>query len=551
MNTIRISGLLRFAAALLGLAAASAAQIETKHPEPPKVEQANVGQGKVAQGRVAQGRVSFDQAVAKLRKDLDASLAELTALRKKFDEERRPKGERISELEGKLFRARAEAAERGRESDRGVQELNNLKFALGKQKAEVQFLRSVLRQYVDLFDVGVHVVEKQRYGKTVKAARLAQDNALLPHEEVFRQQIAVLSASVDRLHEAVGGTRFRATALDGGGLMTDGTVAMLGHSALFRSNDGRVVGTVEQKLGILEPSVIEFSDAKTRSQGESVIQAGSGSFPFDPTMGQASKLAGMRETFLEHVEKGGVVMVPIFAMAGLALLVAIYKWLTIAWLGRPARKKVAELLDLVARDEKAKAEASVRGMKGPLGEMLVGGVEHMREPRELVEEVMYETVLKTRLSLQKALPFIAICAAAAPLLGLLGTVTGIIETFRSIMANGASDVKSLSGGISAALITTEFGLIVAIPSLLLHAYLSRRVRAVVGQMETTAVSLLNRLPIRTGHRSTPVVERAQVVSGGAADPGLIRAQVEDILSEILRPLAGGNGNGKGEQPKAV
>ena len=83
------------------------------------------------------------------------------------------------------------------------------------------------------------------------------------------------------------------------------------------------------------------------------------------------------------------------------------------------------------------------------------------------------------------------CASSAPLLGLLGTVTGIINTFKQITIFGSGDVKQLSGGISEALITTKFGLIVAIPSLLLHAYLSRKARAVTSEMEAQAVQFAN------------------------------------------------------------
>ena len=176
------------------------------------------------------------------------------------------------------------------------------------------------------------------------------------------------------------------------------------------------------------------------------------------------------------MKKGGAVMIPIFAMAGLALLFALYKWLGLAFIPKPSRKKVAALLDAVGERDENRAHELAASMRGPVGSMLQAGVAHLREPRELIEEIMYETVLKTRLKLQGLLPFIAICAASAPLLGLLGTVTGIISTFKMITVFGSGDVKSLSGGISEALITTKFGLIVAIPSLLLHAFLSRKAR---------------------------------------------------------------------------
>jgi CBS domain-containing protein len=125
--------------------------------------------------------------------------------------------------------------------------------------------------------------------------------------------------------------------------------------------------------------------------------------------------------------------------------------------------------------------------------MLTAGVEHIKEPPALIEEVMYENILTAKMKLQRFLPFVAISAAAAPLLGLLGTVTGIINTFKLITVFGSGDVKMLSGGISEALITTEFGLIVAIPSLLLHAFLSRKARGVIAQMEKTAIAFINQI----------------------------------------------------------
>ena len=171
-------------------------------------------------------------------------------------------------------------------------------------------------------------------------------------------------------------------------------------------------------------------------------------------------------------------------------LVALFKWIGLAFVPKPSKRKVSALLDAVGRRDTAEAESLVQGMRGPIGRMLSAGVAHLGEPRELIEEVMYETVLTARLKMQRFLPFIAICAASAPLLGLLGTVTGIISTFKLITVFGSGDVKTLSGGISEALITTEFGLIIAIPSLLIHAFLSRKARAIVGRMETAAMAFV-------------------------------------------------------------
>ena len=92
---------------------------------------------------------------------------------------------------------------------------------------------------------------------------------------------------------------------------------------------------------------------------------------------------------------------------------------------------------------------------------------------------------------QKGIAMLAVLGAVAPLLGLLGTVTGMIDTFRVITLFGTSDPKLMSGGISEALVTTELGLAVAIPIMLLHTYLSRKSDHLIGDMESKAVQMTN------------------------------------------------------------
>jgi len=186
-------------------------------------------------------------------------------------------------------------------------------------------------------------------------------------------------------------------------------------------------------------------------------------------------------------------MVPILGLALAALMVALFKWIQLSRLSSPSDEEISVMLKAVAQKDPATAAEVAESINGPAGEMLGAGIEHIAEPRDLVEEVMFEKVLSAKLKLENLLPFVAITASAAPLLGLLGTVTGIINTFKLITVFGSGDVKSLSGGISEALVTTMWGLIVAIPALLLHAFLSRKARGMIDQMEKCAVSFINQL----------------------------------------------------------
>ena len=112
---------------------------------------------------------------------------------------------------------------------------------------------------------------------------------------------------------------------------------------------------------------------------------------------------------------------------------------------------------------------------------------------DVVEEVLYEQLIEVQNKLQSWLPFIAITAATAPLLGLLGTVAGMIRTFNVITVSGTGDAKPLAGGISEALITTLFGLVVAIPALIIHALLSRRCQGIAQTTEKLGLTLVNGL----------------------------------------------------------
>jgi biopolymer transport protein ExbB len=105
-------------------------------------------------------------------------------------------------------------------------------------------------------------------------------------------------------------------------------------------------------------------------------------------------------------------------------------------------------------------------------------------------------MLNTKPKLDRYLAFVSLTAATAPLLGLLGTVTGMINTFKLITVFGTGDPKRLSSGISEALVTTEYGLIIAVPCLLMYAFLSRKSKGLLSSMEQTSVGFINGLTPR-------------------------------------------------------
>jgi len=436
---------------------------------------------------------SFGQASATVKQQLEESLTELSTLREKMVQEKVPLGRKLNDLEGELVRVRQKYQQTSRLLDSRTLDLSNLHNEIKSRQQEATYLSNLLSEYIRNFESRLHIAELQRYREELKTAKLALENTNLSEEEVYVEQVSLVATSLERLFDALGGTRFKGTAVDTSGLVKHGDFILIGPSSFFRSEDGKNIGTVEQRLGSLEPSIFGFQNPEDTTAAEQVISTARGNLPLDPTLGNAHKIEATHETLLEHVKKGGPVMIPIFLMAGAALLVALFKWIVLVFLRKPSKTKVKVLLNAVAKHDKQAAMHAANSIGGPAGKMLEVGVEHLEEPRELIEEVMFEITLATRLKLQSLLPFIAICASSAPLLGLLGTVTGIINTFKLITVFGSGDVKTLSGGISEALITTKFGLIVAIPSLLLHAFLSRKAKGVIDEMEKTAIAFINQV----------------------------------------------------------
>ncbi len=217
----------------------------------------------------------------------------------------------------------------------------------------------------------------------------------------------------------------------------------------------------------------------------------------DPTLGTAVALSGSEEGFIQHIRQGGFWIYPILILASLSFLAALLKWVQLMGIREFRPSLVQDIINALNQGNLDAAIVSNQAIVHPASNIITRGIELYSEDsdisRDTLEESLYEKFLESLPSLGKGLPIIAIASATAPLLGLLGTVTGMIETFRLINIFGTGDAKSLASGISEALVTTEFGLIVAIPSLILHALLSRKVKGIKSTMEMTSLAFLNGL----------------------------------------------------------
>jgi biopolymer transport protein ExbB len=423
---------------------------------------------------------------------LEQSLADLDRVRSGISDEKLPMVKVLNGLEDEVLEVRLEYQQVTRQLDSRNLDLNNLRSEIKTRKDEKNYISNLLSEYTRNFQARLHIAELDWYQDMVDAAALAPENATFSDQQIFDRQTALVSASIERLQEIVGGAAFEGTAVGEDGLVKGGSFLLIGPVALFASEDGLLAGIAEQRLGSLEPTVLPFADAANAAQVRATVAAKEGLFPLDASLGNARKIEETSPTLAETLQKGGFVGYVIVTMFILAVITAISKWVQLSRIPMPSEADVKPLLDAMLHDDHEEAQQALKKVKGPSQQLLAVGLEHIDEPHELVEEVMYEEMLLMRLKVEKFTPFIAVCASSAPLLGLLGTVTGIINTFKMIAVFGSGDVKTLSGGISEALVTTAQGLIVAIFSLILYAFLSRKGKSIMDRMEQIAILFMNR-----------------------------------------------------------
>lgn len=163
---------------------------------------------------------------------------------------------------------------------------------------------------------------------------------------------------------------------------------------------------------------------------------------------------------------------PILVVGALGLVVAAMR-LRRLLAGRPDRSLAGEVLGLVREGRTADARTRLDAAGGDLAAVLLAGLDRLADPRPAREAAIDAALLAAEPRLGRGLGLLALLAGIAPLLGLLGTVTGMIDLFAVIASQGAGQSRGLSGGISEALITTQAGMLVAVPLLVCHAILAR------------------------------------------------------------------------------
>jgi len=208
--------------------------------------------------------------------------------------------------------------------------------------------------------------------------------------------------------------------------------------------------------------------------------------PLDIDGTLADRAPSAPKTVWAWLDAGGMFIYPILAVGALGLILVLERVVYLVFTKMPP-SLVQEVLPCLERRDVDGAREVLLRSRTPAGRVLLAGVEAVGKSHEEREAAMETALLAEAPKLERSLSLLGALAGVAPLLGLLGTVSGMIATFDTISAAGTGNPRLLSGGISEALLTTQLGLMVAIPLLLAHAWLRRWVERREAMLEHHAV----------------------------------------------------------------
>lgn len=272
------------------------------------------------------------------------------------------------------------------------------------------------------------------------------------------------------------------------GTLVDGTIIRIGSIAAYgiaAQGGGALAPAGDQRLKVWSRSTPETARALADGQSPATLRM----FLFESADKAIEEQAG--KNLLGIINSGGTIAWIIVAMGALATILIVLRIFFLRGASASTGRVEGEVGKLVLEGRLEEALQACKRLKGSTARVVASAVRNLNRDRAHIEDIVSEQILHESAHLNRFGSFIIVIAAVAPLLGLLGTVTGMISTFEIITEFGTGDPKLLSSGISIALVTTEVGLAVAIPALIFGNLLSGWADSIKDDMEKAALHVMN------------------------------------------------------------
>lgn len=438
----------------------------------------------LGRGQEKPGEGTMSQLSSSAERELAKSTEELRQLREQIAQEKIPLAQELTASEEKLAQLRREHDRIARVVDEGNLDLTTIKAEMKARQDELAYVGSLLDDYVRTFESKVNVSELQYCGESVETAKHAAEDKSLTSSERFAKQLAFVDASTKRLFEAIGGMRFPGVAVDLQGSVLEGQFAILGPVALFCAKSG-AAGLVVPQSGSTNP-LIRPLEGPIQAGLTALVQNGEGTLPLDPSRGGALKALVQKTNILHIFKKGGPIMYPLLIASILALGTVIERLLfLVRERSRRDPQALEDFFGAIAKGNVTEALRVSQATKFYVVRALGYALGHREN--SLPNALLYAQAQELK-RFRRGIAVLDTVITLAPLLGLLGTVTGMMGSF-SLIGGELSAPGAITGGIAEALIATAFGLGIAITALLPFNFLNARTEEARHEIESASTQL--------------------------------------------------------------
>jgi len=431
---------------------------------------------------------ALDKAAGGYVERLRVAAEELAATRVRIVEEKAPFLADMRAAEHRIIAAETEIMRLETGAETAGTDKRKLLQDLEAQRKTAAYIATLSRDALRALGAGLAAGEEQFSGERVQALeRALGENENGPNLDVA---IDVAEFMLARAEQRLGGHVVEGSALLAeNNQLAKGTLAFAGPETFFLPEGNGLPGVLRAREGSRYPTSHALPNWRA-DDAAAFFAGGTGAMIADASGGKALRLEQTRGTWLEHVSKGGVVAYFIVAVGFVALLLILGKLRDVARMKVDSREKVREFLAMLSVRSWAQAEAALGTLRATTRELFAEGLRHRSEPKAILEERLNAVLLDQRLHFERRLPLLAVIATAAPLMGLLGTVVGMVKTFALITVFGTGNAGKLSSGISEVLVATELGLAVAIPALVVHGFLAHRIHKNLALLERHALEFV-------------------------------------------------------------
>ena len=422
-------------------------------------------------------------ASAKAQADLESALKELATTREKIASEKLPLSKKLSQAEDDLALARKELDTAQRARDMKNLDQSSLKAEIKQREEENTYMLNLLNEFGRNFgEKGIHISERAGHREKLDLAKAAHESTTASHEDKYKASFRIVDAALSRIGDLLGGHTYAGVALDSKGGLVEGKFAQIGPMVLFSSADGSTAGWASEAKGSKETVLKGAEHSKIFGPAfASLMAGGEAVIASDFTMGQALRNYGNKNSIIRTFIHGGPIMWPLLFAAIVAAIVSLERTLFIVSEKRrqnPAQ--VEQIFTLVENGDRAGAIRVAQASTDFIARVL--GFALSNAELSISHAISKASALELK-RFSRGLPILDTIITAAPLLGLLGTVTGMMNTFSMMGGDELGAPAAITGGIAEGLIATAFGLLVAITCLFPNNYLNARIESAQHEME--------------------------------------------------------------------